>query len=289
MPNELKRCPTCGIDKTSSEYYPNKWMGLSSYCIECSKAYCREYAKRVKPKALSPVASGMKRCSKCKETKVESKFYKDKRLKSGLSSICRECQSATARKYYTENRQALIKNRSQYQREHRSQRNEWCRKGVKELSNDYIKSLIQSKDGVSRKEITNELMDARREQIITKRLIATGAIVKPLPESLLTGIKYCSWCKLKRPVTEFSLSRNRPDGLHQYCRDCKAQHFQIYKGKFHEKLLERQRRERLEIYASYSKRLLKSRALPFDPPKALVELHHVQLMIKRVLSKRKET
>ncbi len=32
--------------------------------------------------------------------------------------------------------------------------------------------------------------------------------------------KQCSRCRLRRPLTSFSLARGQPDGLYAYCRSC---------------------------------------------------------------------
>ena len=44
----------------------------------------------------------MKTCSKCKETKPKSEFYKSKKSKDGLQSRCNSCNKATVTEWYRE-------------------------------------------------------------------------------------------------------------------------------------------------------------------------------------------
>lgn len=44
----------------------------------------------------------MKKCSKCKQIKSKSEFYKDNSRKDGLFGWCKECQNKHNKKYYEE-------------------------------------------------------------------------------------------------------------------------------------------------------------------------------------------
>ena len=41
----------------------------------------------------------MKRCSKCKEVKLTTEFYKNKSSKSGLQSYCKDCEKLMTKIY----------------------------------------------------------------------------------------------------------------------------------------------------------------------------------------------
>lgn len=60
----------------------------------------------------------MKTCTKCKIEKPANTeyFYKEKRLKDGLTSTCKECEKKRNQKYYQENREKKLEyNRNHYQ------------------------------------------------------------------------------------------------------------------------------------------------------------------------------
>ena len=50
----------------------------------------------------------MKTCSKCKETKQATEFYKDARIRDGLTSACKVCVKIVRDRYYAANPEALI-------------------------------------------------------------------------------------------------------------------------------------------------------------------------------------
>lgn len=47
----------------------------------------------------------MKKCTKCKERKGLSEFYKGKLSKGGLRAACKSCYNASAAKHYADNRE----------------------------------------------------------------------------------------------------------------------------------------------------------------------------------------
>ena len=59
----------------------------------------------------------MKRCSKCREIKPESEFYKDKRSKDGLKCQCKRCHCET--NISTRNKETARKNNREYMRRRR--------------------------------------------------------------------------------------------------------------------------------------------------------------------------
>lgn len=50
----------------------------------------------------------MKKCSKCKEFKEETSFFKDKSKKDGLSNRCKECDAVIAKEYRERNKDKIV-------------------------------------------------------------------------------------------------------------------------------------------------------------------------------------
>ena len=59
----------------------------------------------------------MKKCSKCKEWKDESEFYKSNQAKDGIKSECKQC----AKQYREEHKEEKAKYQKQYRQEHKEQ------------------------------------------------------------------------------------------------------------------------------------------------------------------------
>jgi len=59
----------------------------------------------------------MKTCSKCKEEKELSGFYKDKRATDGYRSQCIACAKIHNKQYYSENREEILVKSLQYERD----------------------------------------------------------------------------------------------------------------------------------------------------------------------------
>lgn len=69
------------------------------------KYRAKRHAERLAAKGPPPPPAkpGFKYCSKCKEEKPADVFYKNHRLRSGLSSYCKPCSSAVSAKWQREN------------------------------------------------------------------------------------------------------------------------------------------------------------------------------------------
>jgi len=83
--------------KDESEFSKNKSKkdGLQDRCKECWSI--------AKPKEVLP--KGMKRCSKCREVKSISEYYK---RKNGLSYLCKECHKNYQNERYTKTKNHII-------------------------------------------------------------------------------------------------------------------------------------------------------------------------------------
>ena len=58
----------------------------------------------------------MKICTKCKETKALGAFRKQASTKDGLKYCCKGCDDEAAKKYYQKNKNKIITNVTQWQK-----------------------------------------------------------------------------------------------------------------------------------------------------------------------------
>lgn len=100
QPN-TKRCAKCREIKPTSEFHKctNRHDGLWCYCRRCTsknpKGFDEWWAKRKQLQADRD--SGLKRCSKCKQTLPVSSFNRDSERSDGLYAYCKECVKPYAR------------------------------------------------------------------------------------------------------------------------------------------------------------------------------------------------
>ena len=62
----------------------------------------------------------MKRCTKCKEEKEFSQYYRDRTSKDGLQSSCKLCLSAHQKKYNEVNKDYILEKNRNYKELHNS-------------------------------------------------------------------------------------------------------------------------------------------------------------------------
>ena len=101
---KLKRCTKCKRWKELSEFNKDRARkdGLKIYCKNCNSAYAlkryRQNKKQVRDylryEERHRVIRGFKEklCSRCKQWKYYSEFYKNRSSKDGLSCRCKECE-----------------------------------------------------------------------------------------------------------------------------------------------------------------------------------------------------
>lgn len=73
------------------------------------------------------VGDVMKRCKKCGKVKLLTQFRKDKRVKSGIGTWCKQCESERVRKYSAGREEQKREYDHQYHSEHIEERNERSR------------------------------------------------------------------------------------------------------------------------------------------------------------------
>jgi len=117
---DTKKCICCSEEKPNSlDYFPKiaKSNRLQNTCKVCTnkkamERYFKKHEENIlkqrllrQSKVIKPVVKdGFKICSRCKEEKEFSEFYKNKRSKDGYKSYCKEC----ARKEYLSKQEHYI-------------------------------------------------------------------------------------------------------------------------------------------------------------------------------------
>jgi len=90
--NYLKKCPSCGITKTSDEFWISRTAknGLQTYCIECYKV--KDKASRMKRRLSGPsIQRTQKICNRCQQMKPISQFGVRRDAADGRLSYCKPC------------------------------------------------------------------------------------------------------------------------------------------------------------------------------------------------------
>lgn len=102
-----KSCARCKLAKPASSFKPNTRMksGLSSWCLDCYKAYdsARSLKRRPTRRIGRPpkqIIDGQLPCSTCKMLKSTTDFPKDVTTPSGFNARCKACCSASAKQYH---------------------------------------------------------------------------------------------------------------------------------------------------------------------------------------------
>ena len=108
---KLKRCTKCKRWKEVSEFCKDRLRkdGLKIYCNACVNAYVsKRYRKNKKSvrdylryEERHRVIRGFKEklCSRCKQWKDHSDFFKDKSKKDGLQYRCKKCSYKPVKKF----------------------------------------------------------------------------------------------------------------------------------------------------------------------------------------------
>ena len=109
----------------------------------------------------------MKKCNRCKKVKSIDEFYKDKKRKDGLYSVCKKCHYETSKEYQPKyQKEYRIKNKEKLQKYCK----EWKienREKVNQLRKEWDKEYRQRPEVIKRK---NELEKIRRKEDIKYRL-----------------------------------------------------------------------------------------------------------------------
>ncbi|MCK4292149.1 MAG: type II toxin-antitoxin system RelE/ParE family toxin [Planctomycetes bacterium] len=165
----------------------------------------------------------MKRCSRCKKLKDESKFARQRRGRDGLSSWCKKCRSEYSYWYYQTGGKHAKKYRS-YEDSHR------VVDGVKQKRCPKCKGWKDESEFGKGRSRRDGLADACRkcERKRVRKYYGTGpGCVKrhykyEQTHRIVEGVKEkrCRKCSKWKPESEFSKHRYSKDGLDVWCKKC---------------------------------------------------------------------
>ena len=123
-----------------------------------------------------------KKCSVCKKTLADHRFYHDSRNISGLSSRCKTCSRAISAAWRQNNPDRYKKYHREYKQERRDQE---------------IASALQ------------RILDSQVENPIL-----------PMDNTPTLPTKICSSCKKEKSIARFPKRVTAPDGHHAMCKLC---------------------------------------------------------------------
>ena len=105
------------------------------------------------------------RCLKCKEYKITKRKYSDDRIKELLLNwyICNKCESSIAKIEKEKAHKYYINNKDRYRELHIGYKSN--------LSNSYVANGIVDKTSLKAKDIPQDMIDAKRQYMKTKRIL----------------------------------------------------------------------------------------------------------------------
>jgi len=160
-----KRCTRCEKQKPLSKFYQHTDGRYYSHCRDCHKNQTRKRkqtqsqsqakgrraaSREVKEAKRRAVLCNGKTCSKCKEPKPATEFYKSTMNSDGFSSHCRHCQKLMTRAWQAKNLDKI--------REYQGQWRDANREHSRHLGR---KSRAFKKYGLSLEEYEKRLGDGR--------------------------------------------------------------------------------------------------------------------------------
>ena len=100
LPDGYKRCSKCKVVAPFDYFFNHKKskLGKTSWCKECYKIYNENKSNPDQTDNLKEEIT-LKKCIKCKETKLLNEFHRDSQSKDGYRNYCRDCQRIMRRKY----------------------------------------------------------------------------------------------------------------------------------------------------------------------------------------------
>lgn len=111
IPKNKRWCKDC---KNAYERERMKNKDIKEKSLEKEKEYYLKKKEKVKENPVEFDMTTKKTCSKCKETKTLDKFHPAK-CRGNIRAACKSCLSKQRREYYQKNKEAVIKQTSNYQ------------------------------------------------------------------------------------------------------------------------------------------------------------------------------
>lgn len=177
----VKRCSKCGVSKSADSFYRT----TDGWCKVCHNEYSKQ--KREKQNAgkkaqkqaeilarISDFLLNGKACSRCCVVKTKEEFPKCSRNIDGHEGVCKECNkkadSFVHKKNYEKNKDYIKAKVNQYAKENRELINQKMRDKKAKMRADiaplYVKHLLL----IKAKDVTDEMIKLKTEQIAIKRL-----------------------------------------------------------------------------------------------------------------------
>ena len=145
-------------------------------------------------------------CSKCKEFKSYSEFYKDKRNKDGYTFQCKQCKKEYDKqhhkKYYNSHKEERREYQKQYDNSHKEEikeKSKQYRESHKELLKDYKKQYLQDIKDKNIMMISELIKNIEKYDIINKHNIPIYGYIYKI-ENIKTGHIYIG--QTIRPLTQ---------------------------------------------------------------------------------------
>lgn len=181
-----KTCPKCGRCFERDEFGGRKDGRMQAYCRDCQRLVSKEKLARqqeaqrqAKLSRLVDLETSGKVCTKCGIKKPLGDFKKDKRKFSGRRSACIVCEAEwrqkLARERYLRLRDELLAKaatwRALNQRIITNQVREKRQSERNDLHDNYVKRLlIDRTQRLKAKDIPEQLIELKRDQLLLKRL-----------------------------------------------------------------------------------------------------------------------
>jgi len=201
----FKICNRCGIEQSLDDFYTRKYSkdGYNNRCKTCCDLLRNKCTER-----LVHIEITEKHCKSCNITKSVTEFYKNKRIKDGYGSACKQCSDKSK------------KNRSNnFVEPSKNVIEKHC------STCDIIKSISEfnidryTKDGYSTtcKSCTNKRPHNR---------IIYNNVTHNLDET-----KQCCRCKEIKNINEFYPNNRCKDGLASKCKICSTEYNRNHRHK----------------------------------------------------------
>lgn len=118
----------------------------------------------------APVAmQGEKPCTGCGKVKLAGAYRSDATKPDGLSTRCKDCKSASDKRWRDNNIERVKDNMRRWYQEHPRNNATVERRGREQLSDGYVRHLLVNHLGVSRDMIPGDLVGAKRAQMLVYR------------------------------------------------------------------------------------------------------------------------
>ena len=241
-----KICKDCSKTLSLDSFdFASKARGYrASSCKSCRALVSKEIAlqKRMeKAKVLS------KECPRCKQVKQKDQF--SRMQKNDLCLTCKPFSKKEASKRFLNKNKDILKlrnNTPEQRKKIHTRRLAYLKKQSLELSSQYIKGVLKltlKRKGVSYDAITDVLIEAKRIQLASKRVVSE--------ERITTFGKICSKCGDEKHISDFGVNKITEDGFHHKCKECVA--LANYKSRLKEHSTE----EVIQIYLNHKKEVYK--------------------------------